>query len=390
MIWDRAHHRAIRVAKRAVVAAGVAGLLLAATGSPAPAAVDRTPDRTATFNGTVWATAYVGNVIYVGGDFTAALVAGRMVPRGRLAALDATSGALLSWAPTADARVKAIAASGGSIFVAGEFHTVNGHRRDSLARLDARTGAVHRTFGHSITGSPYALSVGNGRLYLGGSFSAVNGQKRIRLAAFSLTSGALDRGWRPTADDQVETLLATGRKIYVGGKFHRINGAAGTLRLAAVGVASGRLDGTFKPRANVITYSIAAGPNGIVAAHGGLGGKLISYTGTGAPRWITTFDGDPQAVVVMGGTVYVGGHFDNACRSGRTGNQGVCLDGAIPRVKLAAVDTADGDLQSWNARGNGVIGVLTLAANPGLGKIAAGGAFTTINDAVQKRFVQFG
>lgn len=387
---DRAHQWVSRAAKRAVVTAGTAGVLLAATALPVQATVSRTPDKTPMFNGAVWATAYVGNTIYLGGDFTAALVGGRLVPRTRLAAVDATTGVLLDWAPAADARVKAIAASAGSVYVAGDFTTVSGLKRDSLARLDAGSGAVHGTFKHSIQGRPYALSAGNGRLYLGGTVSAVNGQTRHRLAAFDLASGALDTGWKPTADDQVETLLATGSKIYVGGRFHRINGAAGTLRLAAVSVAAGKLDGTFKPRASVITYAIAMAPNGVVAAHGGQGGKLTSYSPTGATRWTVTFDGDPQAVAVMGGTAYVGGHFDNACQSSRTGDQGLCLDGSVPRVKLAAVDTSDGDLQSWTAHGNGVIGVLTLAANPDLGKLAAGGAFTTINGAARKRFAQFG
>jgi hypothetical protein len=57
-------------------------------------------------------------------------------------------------------------------------------------------------------------------------------------------------------------------------------------------------------------------------------------------------------------------------------------------VKLAATDTG-GTLRDWTANGNGVIGVLALAASPGLGRLAAGGAFTMINGASQKRFALF-
>lgn len=375
--------------KCAVVAIGVAVLVLA-TAQPVGAAVTATPDRTATFNGTVWASAYLGNTVYLGGDFTAAIVAGRPVPRSRLAAVNANTGALLPWAPAADARVKAIAVNGGSVYVAGDFTAIAGVRRDGLARLNAASGAVHSTFRHSIAGRPYALAVANNRLYLGGSFSAVNGQPRTRLAAFHLTSGVLDAGWRPTADDQVETIRATSGRVYLGGRFHRINNVGGSSRLAAVTPASGALDTGFRPRADVIAYSIAVGSTAVFAAHGGRGGKVVAYDLRGATRWTATFDGDPQAVALLGSTLYVGGHFDNACRSGRTGDQGTCLDGALPRVKLAALSPGTGALQSWTAHANGVAGVLTLSVSSALTKVAAGGSFTTIGRLPQKRFAQFG
>ncbi|HEX8627710.1 MAG TPA: PQQ-binding-like beta-propeller repeat protein [Catenuloplanes sp.] len=375
--------------KRAFVAAGMCGLLFA-TGLPADAAVTATPDKTATFNGTVWASAYLGDTIYLGGDFTSALVAGVPKTRNRLAAIDARTGELLPWAPPANARVKAIAVSGTSVYVAGDFSTIAGVKRDSLARVDASSGTLQAGFKHSIYGKPYALSAGNGRLYLGGAITAVNGQARTRLAAFDLLTGALDTTWKPTADDQVESLAATAGRVYLGGKFHKINGVSGSSRIAAVSPTSGKLDATFKPKASVIAFAVTPMGSGVIAVHGGQGGRAVSYDSAGATRWTTTFDGDPQAVTVLGGSVYVGGHFDNACNSNRTGDQGVCLDGAVPRVKLAALDVADGTLQPWTAHGNGVVGVLTMAVNATLGKVAAGGAFTTINGATQKRFAQFG
>jgi hypothetical protein len=57
-------------------------------------------------------------------------------------------------------------------------------------------------------------------------------------------------------------------------------------------------------------------------------------------------------------------------------------------VKLAVADDR-GQVQAWTANGNGVIGVLCLTANPRLGQLIAGGAFTTINDHAQKRLAVF-
>lgn len=379
----------IQGAGRIGASAAIVGALVATAPSAAHAAISSTPDNLPGFNGTVLAVAYSGSTLYVGGDFLSVVVAGKSVARNRLAAVNAHTGELLPWAPTADARVKALAVSGGSVYAAGDFSLISGQKRDSLARLDATTGAVSSTFKHSISGKPYAVAASNGRLYLGGAITAVNGKTRTRLAAFDLTSGALDATWRPTADDQVEAITAAGGRIYLGGKFHRVNSTSGYNRLVAVDPATGRIVTGFKPRATVITYAISADSTGVYAATGGQGGRANAYSLSGAPRWTSAFDGDAQAVAVYGGTLYVGGHFDTACRTARTGDQGLCLDGSDDRVKLAALDTATGTLQSWTADANGIEGVLTLATSDEVGAIAAGGKFTTINGAPRKRLAQF-
>jgi hypothetical protein len=386
---DNVRQKLIRGLKRAIVTVGVSTVLAATAGAPASAAVSSSPDNVPSFNGTVLATAYLGDTIYVGGTFTAAIVNGKQIARSRLAAIDANTGALKSWAPKADARVKAIATNGSSVYVAGDFGYVSGIKRDSLAKLDAFSGAVASTFKHSISGKPYALAAENGRLYLGGTVTAVNGQTRTRLAAFNLISGVLDPTWKPIADDQVEAITAAGGRVYVGGKFHKVNSTSGYDRLVALDPSSGSIITGFKPKPPVVSFGIAVTGDAVYSAHGGQGGKLNAYTLSGSLRWTATFDGDAQAVAALGDTVYVGGHFDRACKTARTGDHGVCLDGSDDRVKLAALDADDGSLLDWTANANGVEGVLTMTSSSSLGAVAAGGAFTTINGQNQKRFVQF-
>jgi hypothetical protein len=366
-----------------VAAAAVAALLV---GAPAQAAVvSAAPDPLPTFDGTVWATAYAGNTLYVGGDFTRATAGGKTVARSRLAAIDATTGALLSWAPAVNGTVRAIAISGSAVYVGGNFSTVAGAKRDSLARVDAATGKVH-AFSHSMSGMPYSLTVGHGRLYVGGNITAVDGTAYGRLAAFSLSSGALDASWRPAADSTVESVVVSGERVYVGGKFGSVGGVSGTRKLAAV-LSNGAVDTGFRPAPEVVAHAIAVGTSGVYAALGGQGGTVGAYGFDGRIRWTLTMDGDPQAITALDGTVYIGGHFDNVCRSTRTGDRGACIDGNVRRVKLAAADEDGGALLAWTANGNGSSGVHAMAA--GSGRFVAGGAFTTINGAARARLAQF-
>ncbi|MBL7261838.1 hypothetical protein JKJ07_46940 [Actinoplanes sp. LDG1-01] len=354
--------------------------------APASAQVS---DAMPSFNGAVLTIAYAKNVVYVGGDFTAAIVNGRPVARGRLAAVDARTGALLPWAPAADGRVKSLVVSGSAVYLAGDFATIGGQKRDSLARVDVASGALSSTFKHAMSGRPMAIAAAHGRLYVGGGFTAVDGQARGRLAAFSLSSGKLDARWRPTVDDQVETIAAGGGRVYVGGKFRKVNSLPGYERLAALDPAGAAVVTGFKPKPPVITYGLAVTADAVYSAHGGQGGRISRYTPDGVHKWSATFDGDAQAVTVLGDTVYAGGHFDRACSTARTGSQGSCVDGADHRVKLAALSTADGHLLDWTADANGVEGVLALASSAKLGAVAMGGAFTTVEGRQQKRFAQF-
>jgi hypothetical protein len=371
------------------ISVGLAVATVLALTTPAQAAPSEVPDSVPGFNGTVLTVAYSGNTVYVGGDFTTALVNGARVKRSRLAAVNATTGELLPWAPQADGRVKALVVSGDSVYIGGDFATVGGQQRDSLARLDARDGTLSDTFSHSVEGRPYALTADSGRLYVGGTLTRVDGQDRTRLAAFNLSTGALDTRWRPAVDNQVESLAAGSGRVYVGGRFHKVNSTAGYDRLVALDPVSAKIITGFKPKPPVITFGIAVKSNGVVTAHGGKGGMVASYSLSGGKRWAATFDGDAQAVAVLGGTVFVGGHFDHACRTARTGAQGACMDGSDDRVKFAALAAGDGRLLNWSANGNGVVGVLAMCGSPSLGSFVAGGAFTTIDGRTQKRFVQF-
>jgi outer membrane protein assembly factor BamB len=311
------------------------------------------------------------------------------VNRNGLAAINARTGALLPWRPSADDSVTALVAANGMIFAAGNFTRINGEKRIHLAVLDPFTGELRPFMRHRVEGPVASAAVGFGRLYLAGRILSVDGEERYGAAAFSLATGALVNNWQPGADGRIESVATGGGRIYLAGKFHAINGSRGTAFLGAVDPGDGRLIERFQPKARVVVHGVAVSGERVYLAMGGNGGTGVAMDPTGSPLWSFTTDGDIEAISVLPGMVVFGGHFDNACRTNRSGLHGKCLDGAIARGKLAAVNADDGRLLPWMANANGIEGVVAMAQDIGLGKIAAGGSFTSVSGTTAQRFVQF-
>jgi hypothetical protein len=379
--------RLTRARLAALFGLAATALLALVSAAPAGAAVSAAPVVTPTFNGSVYAVAFRGDTVYVGGDFTAAVVRGKQVPRQRLAAINAGTGALLDWAPAADNVVRAIAVAGDAVWIGGDFQTVSGSTRDSLARLNATSGALDPVKHRINGGTPRALAVGHGRLYVGGLFTGVDDVSRSNVAAFDLATGDLS-SWAARTDDLVTSLAVTSTRVYLGGSFHQTNGVGTTARLIAVKPETAAVDLGFRPQPDSVVWGIATAGDRVYAALGGRGGRGIAYTTAGKVDWTLTTDGDVQTIAVLSGAVYLGGHYDNVCRSARNGDHGVCLDGSVPRIKFSATDLS-GNLLPWAPMGNGIRGVLALAASTTVGAVAAGGEFTTIDGAAQKRFALF-
>jgi hypothetical protein len=358
----------------------VALALTVVSAEAAVAAVPDTPQRTASVNGSVYSVVYVGTTVYLAGTFTTATDSSGTVTRNNAAAINASTGQLLSWNPNTNGEVRALSVVPGGIALGGSFTSVGGKPHTNLAVVDASTGAP-TSFSGSTNRRVRALATGpTGRLYVGGEFTSVSqsasasGQTRAGLAAFD---GNTLTSWAPKASGgAVLTLQAANGWIFAGGTFTAINSVSGSGFLAALNPTSSALVSSWNPPIAIPVHATDVSLTTLYAAADGTGGHLEAFAlTTGANLWTVTTDGGVQAVKLLGSDVYFGGHFDHV--------------GTAVRHKLGLVNTS-GALQSWAPDANSNQGVFSLASNGSV--LGAGGAFTkfkagTIN---QPHFAQFG
>jgi hypothetical protein len=234
---------------------------VAALASPASAlASSNAPDQPGyTLGGAgpqVHAILRLGDTIYIGGDFSS--VNGQ--PRTNLAAFSASDGSLTSWAPTTDNEVDALAGSGSTIYAGGAFTQVDGATpRNGAAAFDA-AGSLLSWDPHPNTANVQALLVDGSHVYLGGSFASTNNGAvpTTDLARVDPTSGATDASWQPNPDKTfVNGLVSDGTFIYPIGNYASIGGAVRN-GLAAVSIATGAADPAWDPSDSVNGGSINA------------------------------------------------------------------------------------------------------------------------------------
>ncbi len=166
-----------------------------------------------------------GTTLYVGGDFTT--VDGQS--RNHLAAFDTATGALTSWNPNVNSRVTALALRGTTLYAGGYFTTVGAAARSLIAAIDTGTGLA-TSWDPSITGAtgiPHvsALAVHNTTLYVGGLFDEVGGIPQQNLVEIDVNNVG-PTVWDPSPNGEVAALAISDNTLYVGGAFTMTDGLA--------------------------------------------------------------------------------------------------------------------------------------------------------------------
>ena len=339
--------------------------------------------------GFVTAIAIRGNTMFVGGGFT------RMggEPCSNLAALDLHTAVATGWRPTvlgSSPPVTAIVVDETTVYVGGGFGTVNGVRRNGLAAIDKRTGALQAwnpapvsptvDWHVSVPALVAAMEIRGNVLFVAGSFVKIGGEAREGLAAIDTKSGGV-LPWSPTPAGWVSPypncfmLVLDQDVMYVGGGFTSMGGEERKW-FAAVDAQTGALL-PWNPRPNSEVRALARSGETIYA--GGfftmLGNRqkrfclaALDATAGEARAWDAHLAGyQVQALAVRGSTLYVGGDFSEV--------------GGLGRSNLAAFDLETGNPVPWTPAPSGAVWCLAPADSV----LYVGGLFGTIGGQERHR-----
>jgi hypothetical protein len=267
-------------------------------------------------DGIALALALSGETLYVGGDFTK--IAG--VARRGLAAFDAATGALSAWSPKPLGQaVSAVSIAGSTVYAASRSGNTGVPFTSEIEAFDSRSGATASWRPERTNGGVATLAVGGDDVAAGGGFTGVGGYDRDNLAAIDLRTGAATP-WHPVvagADYGVEALALSGGSVFLGGDFTRVNGKRRRL-LAAVDAVTGA----------TTAWAPAAG------------GGMFS---------------DVKALAVAGGTVYFGGDkVDVTAVDARTGRRS---GGPRLRWGIGEIDAIEVAGRSYVIGGENAVGV---------------------------------
>lgn len=326
-------------------------------------------------NGAVYAITSTADAVVVGGSFTRLRnrLTGRVVTRNRIAAFTRSGELLASFARGADNTVRALETDGSRVFVGGAFTRIAGQARRRIAALDSSTGAVIPAFAASASSTVWALEYDAGTVYLGGSFAFADGAPRNKLAALDATTGDLDATFAARANNTVRALwvIPGTTSLAVGGGFRRLGGAPRPF-LGSVSLTTGQVT-SWRPRPDCSTCSVldvTARSDLVFGAVAGPGGRTSAWrTSNGARAWTQPADGDVQAVTLLGGTLFVGGHFNRLGR--RPGGD------PATRRGLAAVRAGTGRLMPWAPQATGPFGVWAVHGDGR--SLWTGGGYTRVN-----------
>jgi outer membrane protein assembly factor BamB len=241
--------------------------------------------------------------------------------RRGLAAIDTSTGRVTSWNPPALGftiplglfnSVDALAVSGSTLYLAGNFARLGAHKRQGLAAVDLRTGDL-KPWNPRTAGDWKALTI---------SERVVYAARRSQLAAIDAQTGDVLWSRRLSIEVILDlSALVVGRTVFVGGE-----------TFGAFDAATGKPK-AFPAHIDESVNALAASGDTLFVAE--LAGGLVALDAkTGETRWrAKDINAGVTAMAVSGNVLYIGGHFDTVAGQARK--------------RLAALDVATGELKSW-------------------------------------------
>ncbi len=364
-----------------------------------------------------------GSTLFVAGYF--ANSGPDALPRNGIAALDATTGALLPWNTQISGTVFSIAKKDTYLVLGGFIMTAGGQPAGSLAKVDISTavaqpgwlagagyirsmaisgdslivGGSLNNFGYMrenlafySTGTSTPLSSwpqangpilasipdGSGGWYVGGSFTQIGGISRTGLAQIN-AAGQVVTGFNTTlvctcGTVSVNALAISGSRLIIGGDFTSVNGVSGAGRtyLSAVNLSNGS-NVSWSASVNSTVFALAVDGSGNVFAGGSFTfsgassrQRLAKFSSSGTLNaWIKHANSTVTSLAILNSSsrLLAGGYFTTI---GSTTSQYI--------AKLSTTDNTNAPVSGWNPEPNGNVNAILVDG----GKVYFGGNFNTI------------
>ena len=314
-----------------------------------------------------------GNLI-ISGNFSLL----NYVSRNYLAAISLNTRKALSWNPSPDNTVNALALNGTALFVGGRFKNIGGIDRNFLASVNVNNGNIN-SWKADCDSTVNAMAIRSNILYAGGLFTKVKGTARKHGAAIATTGAGALKPWNPTTDDAINAINTTGN-VYIGGEFTKVKSATRKY-LARVNSKGKAIGWNPKPTKAVEAFAsngstIFIGGNKFTKISGQLRNALAAYTIS--TNSITSFNPQlkynnaaPQvnALALNGNILYIG---TTALDE---------INGAA-RGRLAAADITNSNAVAFNPLPDST--VLTLSA--GSNYLFAGGLWNSLGSNVSPAY----
>ncbi len=334
----------------------VVGLALTSAAPASATIADGHADATWMTNGSVFASAQYGHVLFIGGVFTAVRsnppgVPGTIVKLNNLAAIDMTTGAAITsfhpsvteddFTPGKKAGIRTLAVVGNTLYVGGQFTTVDGAAHNNIAAIHidpvALTGAVDPSFNATVgvrgaanasTVLVYKILPGATGLYIGGAFSKVDGTTVSKAAELNW-DGSRNKSFKTTGVNGAirdMQMSLDGNTIFVAGAFSNFDGAArqsivrinsttGALDTWAIPAGQVPIGGPGAPHYGMICWSLVVTPTRLFAGCGETPNYDAAFRldngNSGDRTWLFGTSGNDQSIALTadGQSLIFGGHF---------------------------------------------------------------------------------
>ncbi|MFE6646186.1 hypothetical protein ACFVJS_06480 [Nocardioides sp. NPDC057772] len=295
---------------------------------------------TVQINGVAWKQVIVGDIVYVGGNFTSARPAGAAAgtsesARSHMLAYRLSTGALITgFEPKFNGQVKDMALSPdkSTLYVAGSFTQVDGLNRYRGAAINLSTGKV-TSFRPIFNSTTNAVAATSTAVFYGGVFTSADNTARTKVAAVKPTdtgTGLLPMNPKVAGGNVNDIVVSSdGTKIVIGGAFTSVNGSSnpgyGLARLEVSSGSSLALPVNSEIRnggAEAAILSLESDGTSFYGSgynYGGAGnleGSFKADWATGKLTWLEDCHGDTYAVWPTASVVYQASHKHGCDTSG--------------------------------------------------------------------------